>query len=73
VLKKEHKWGISELEYLAVIWSLKIYKHYIFGRKIVVWTDHSTLISLKMKQNKLTEKLERWALKLQKYNINIRH
>jgi hypothetical protein len=52
---------------------LKIYKHYIFGRKIIVWTDHSVLTSLKTKRDKITRKLGGWALKLQEYYIDIQH
>jgi hypothetical protein len=52
-------------------WNLKIYRYYIFGRKIIVWTDYLALMSLKTKRNKLIGRLERWVLKLQEYYINI--
>ena len=73
VTKEERKWGITELECLAVMWGLKIFRHYIYGRTVTVWTDHSALTSLKTKRDELTGRLGRWALKLQEYDMNIKH
>lgn len=73
VTKDERKWGITELECLAVIWGLKIFRPYIYGRTITVVTDHEALTSLKSKRDELTGRLGRWALKLQEYDLEIKH
>jgi hypothetical protein len=73
VSKEERQWGITELECLAVIWGLKIFRHYIYGRTVTVWTDHSALTTLRNKRDELTGRLGRWALKLQEYDLEIKH
>ena len=44
--RAEGNYGASELELLAVTWAMKHYRCYIFGRQIVVRTDHSALQTL---------------------------
>jgi len=41
--RAESNYGASELELLAVTWAMRHYRCYIFGRLIVVRTDHSAL------------------------------
>jgi hypothetical protein len=40
----KHKWNYSttEKEELAIVWKIKVYKFYIFGRKFEVVTDYRT-------------------------------
>ena len=39
-------YGISELEGLGVVWSVKHFTHYLYGHSCTVYTDHEALKSL---------------------------
>ena len=41
----EQWYGITELETLAVMWSLRHFHAYLYGHKCVVYTDHSPVKS----------------------------
>ena len=42
----EKNYGVSELEALAVVWTVKHFRVYLFGHKCKVYTDHEALVSL---------------------------
>ena len=50
---------------------MEAYRPYLVGSKFIVYTDHRALIRLQ--STKHTGRLERWALKLQEYNFEIKH
>jgi hypothetical protein len=64
------KYPIWELECLAVIWAIKLFRPYLYGRKFTVITDHKALTWL-MKSPNLVPRLHRWALTLQEYNFDL--
>src|SRR5215471_6787003 len=39
----ERNYGITEQECLAVIWGIKYFRHYLYGSKFTIITDHSAL------------------------------
>ena len=39
--KHEERYGITELETLAVVWSLRHFRAYLYGHKCTVYTDHA--------------------------------
>ena len=47
----EKNYSITELECLAVIWSIKHFYHYLHGQKFTIITDHSALTHLKNMAN----------------------
>ena len=64
----ENNYSASELEILHITWAMKHYKCYIFGRPIVVRTDHAALKYL----HKFTDnnsRLIRWSLRLAEYQF----
>ena len=69
---EEMKWGVTDLECLAVIDGFETYKHYLSSTKVTVYTDHSSLNYLLSKKVP-SGRLYRWALKLSPYNIEIKH
>ncbi|GMF66734.1 unnamed protein product [Phytophthora fragariaefolia] len=68
----ESKYGITELECLAVVWAIKLFRPYLNGRRFTIITDDSALKWL-MANTNLTGKLHRWAITLQEFDFEIQH
>ncbi|KAE9298334.1 hypothetical protein PF001_g15983 [Phytophthora fragariae] len=68
----ERKYGITELECLAVVWAIKLFRPYLYDRHFTIITDHSALRWLMMSPN-LTGKLHRWGLTLQELEFEIEY
>ena len=68
----ESRWGITELEGLAVIEGTRANRYYIANRHFDIYTDHQPLTSLFSEKDK-TGKLMRWANEMQQYNYTIRY
>ena len=60
-----------EKESLAVVYALDKFRSYLIGSDIVIFTDHSALNYLLIKQNS-EARLIRWVLLLQEFNIQIK-
>jgi hypothetical protein len=70
--KAEKNYTVSELEALAVVWSLSYLRHLVYGKHIRIITDHHALCQLKTLKNP-TGRLARWALKLAEHSYEIIH
>lgn len=68
--KNERKWGITDLEGLALVSGVKHFHVYLANNHFTVITDHQPLRTLRTNK-KVTGRLQRWALKLQKYDYSI--
>jgi hypothetical protein len=68
----EINYSVSEKECLALVWSLKKFRTYIWGLKVKVVTDHHSLCWL-FKKRDLAGRLARWSLQLQDLDIDIVH
>ena len=66
----EKNYSITELECLAVIWSIKHFHHYLHGQKFTIITDHSALTRLKNMANP-TGRLGHWIIALNGYDFNV--
>ena len=64
----ERKWHTRELEALAIIWAIELFRPYIWGRHFTVRSDHRNLQWL---QEAKRGRLARWALRLQEYDFTI--
>lgn len=42
----EIRYGQIEKEFLSVVYACSKFRHFIYGRKIVAWTDHKPLVSI---------------------------
>ena len=42
----EKNYGITDLETLAVVWSISHFHYYLYGHKVTVYTDHSAVKSV---------------------------
>ncbi|GJS45254.1 reverse transcriptase domain-containing protein [Tanacetum coccineum] len=56
----------------AVVFSLKLYKHYLYGTKCTVFTDHKSLQHI-LNQKELNMRQRRWLELLSDYDCEIRY
>ena len=71
----EKRWGVSEIEALAVIEGINEYHVYLASRPFLIVTDHSALTFINRMKLCSTgnNRLTRWALHLQNYQYEIVH
>lgn len=70
--RHETKYSTIEKELLAIVYAVKYFRTYIYGRKFIIRTDHKPLVWL----NNLKEpnmKLQRWKIQLNEYNFTIEY
>ncbi|XP_063955624.1 uncharacterized protein LOC135154209 [Lytechinus pictus] len=72
LLPREVKYAIVEKECMAIVWSVRKFQPYLFGRQFVVQTDHNPLRWLQQMKND-NARLMRWSLALQAYPMKIEH
>lgn len=72
--KYQQNYSVIEKEALGLIWALQHFEVYVGSglTPLTVFTDHNPLIFLKSLQNP-NQRLMRWALFLQPFNLDIRH
>lgn len=70
--KGEKNKAIIEKELLAIHFPLKTFRHYLYGQKFVVYSDHMPLIYLFKMQNP-TSKLMRIKMDLEEFDFTIQH
>jgi hypothetical protein len=66
----EMNYSITELECLAVVWSVKLFRPQLYGRAFTIVTDHAALKWLMTRANP-AGRLHRWSLTLQEYDFEI--
>jgi hypothetical protein len=64
----QQRWATIEKEAYAALWSLQKFKHWIFGSKVTLHSDHNPITFLTDTTPK-SSKLMRWALALQEFDI----
>ena len=72
LLPHEKNYGVSELEALAVVWSVRHFRMYLYGHKCHVFTDHKALKSL-LNTPHPSGKLARWGLALQELDLEVHY
>lgn len=68
----EQKYHSYELEVLAIISSLKKFRHYLLGIPFKIFTDCSAFEQT-MKKRELTTRVARWALLLEEFEYMLEH
>ena len=68
----ERNYGVTEMEALGVVWAVKQFRHYLYGHRCTVFTDHEALRSL-LNTPHPTGKLARWGLALQELELQIQY
>ena len=72
LLAHEQNYSISEREALGVVWAVKHFRHFLYGHKCEVYTDHIALKAL-LNTPHPSGKLARWGLALQELELDIRY
>nr|GEW45837.1 putative reverse transcriptase domain-containing protein [Tanacetum cinerariifolium] len=68
----EEKYTTHNLELGAVVFALKIWRHYLYGTKCIVFTDHKSLQHV-LNQKELNMRKRRWLELLTDYDYEIRY
>ena len=70
--KHEKKYTIHDLELAAVVFVLKMWRHYLYGEKFKVHSDHKSLQYL-FTQNELNNIQRRWMEYIKDYDFPIKY
>ncbi|GKF75365.1 putative reverse transcriptase domain-containing protein, partial [Tanacetum coccineum] len=68
----EKNYTTHDLELGAVMFALKIWRHYLYGTKCMVFTDHKSLHHI-LDQKELSMRQHRWLELLSDYDCEIRY
>nr|GEV59317.1 retrovirus-related Pol polyprotein from transposon 17.6 [Tanacetum cinerariifolium] len=68
----EENYTTHDLELGAVVFTLKIWRHYLYGIKCIVFTDHKSLQHV-LNQKELNMRQRRWLEQLADYDYEIRY
>ncbi|GKD46362.1 putative reverse transcriptase domain-containing protein [Tanacetum coccineum] len=68
----EKNYTTHDLELRAVVFALKMWRHYLYGTKCVVFTDHKSLQHI-LDQKELNMRQRRWLELLSYYDCEIRY
>nr|GEX11577.1 putative reverse transcriptase domain-containing protein [Tanacetum cinerariifolium] len=68
----EKNYTTHDLELGAVVFALKMWRHYLYGTRCVVFTDHKSLQHI-LDQKELNMRQRRWLELLSDYNYEIRY
>src|ERR1043165_1180468 len=67
---QEDKYPTHDLELAAVIFALKLWRHYLVGNRCVIYTDHQSLKYL-FTQSELNLRQQRWLETVVDYDMGI--
>ena len=65
-------WSTIEKEAFAIVWSVKYFRHYLYGRSFTIYTDHNPLkwlFTLKSPEGRLAL----WTETLKAYNFKVEY
>ncbi|GJY54470.1 retrovirus-related pol polyprotein from transposon 17.6 [Tanacetum coccineum] len=68
----EKNYTTHDLELGVVVFALKMWRHYLYGTKYVVFTNHKSLQHI-LDQKELNMRQRRWIERLSDYNCKIRY
>ncbi|WVZ63320.1 hypothetical protein U9M48_012961 [Paspalum notatum var. saurae] len=70
--KHEVNYPTHDLELAAVVYALKIWRHYLFGQRCEIYTDHKSLKYI-FTQNELNMHQRRWLELIKDYDLEIHY
>ena len=70
----EFRYSQTEKEGIAIVWSIEHVHLYLYGHKFTLVSDHQPLETIfNNPKSKIPARIERWRLRLQQYNFNIKY
>ena len=70
----ERRYANIERELLAILWGAQKFHTFVYGRRVIVETDHKPLEAIfKKALNECPPRLQRMLLKLTKYDLDVRY
>jgi hypothetical protein len=70
--EREINYVTHDLELAAIVYALKMWRHYLLGRRFFLMTDHCGLRHL-FDQPKLNARQARWMALLSEFDLEIKH
>ena len=70
LLPREKNYSVIEKECLAIVWSIKKFDFYLYGRMCEVHTDHKPLVYINAKKT-INKRIMRWSMMLQEYRFRL--
>ena len=70
LLPRECRYATIEKECLAIVWAVKRFEFFLYGRAFEVHTDHRPLLYLQEKKQ-TNRRLMRWSMVLQEYRFRV--
>ena len=70
--KHEVNYPTHDLELASVVYTLKIWRHYLLGNKVHIFTDHKSLKYI-FTQSKLNMRQRRWLELIKDYNLEVHY
>jgi len=67
----QQQWATIEKEAYAALWALQKYKYWLYGRSVILYSDHNPITFLTETTLK-SSKLMRWQLALQEFQVEFR-
>ena len=70
LLQREKRYATIEKECLAIVWSIKKFGLYLYGREFVIQTDHKSLTYIQRAKFD-NPRIMRWTMLLQQYSFRV--
>ena len=72
VCEAQSKWLAYELEFFAIVWTLKHWEHYLIQREFVLYIDHQALKHINS-QASVNRMHARWVAYVQHFHFTLKH